>query len=280
MLQNPRGSDVGFCKSSPRPVSGRPRFPDPLNVFTSRGPGFPEESAPERPPKKPHSKPVPPPPLPPRSPSPVRNRVPEAGMEEDRLPTPDLPPPPFPPSFPEDETPVDEPLPPPPPEAEWLLATAVPGRSSPFISVARLESDSEEIQYDQNAINAIMERNRVTQDFQKRKSSSKSSMKEKKNCSQEDDRLRKNGVENRPPLPLPRDALPSSSFSESSKSIRTVNLEMEQTLLSSRGKFGDRFKKYSRRLPKSQSSEENFVNEISLRLEKEEERFRRLFLER
>lgn len=148
----------------------------------------------------------------------------------DRMPTPELPPPPPPPPPQEEDPSSDEPLPPPPPEIEWHLATAVPrrtssGPASPQTPVAYspvkdcLDSDTAErtdnlgsllvtpgealksvyeIQYDQNAINAIMESNRLSKEMQKKKCQSK-------HRDQDHEKL-KSHIETRPPLPLPYDA--------------------------------------------------------------------------
>ncbi|KAL0279760.1 UNVERIFIED_CONTAM: hypothetical protein PYX00_001249 [Menopon gallinae] len=200
-----------------------------------------DDWVPERPPKKPHLRTVPPP-IPQRTPSPVQ--VPPADQEVeslhafhkfvpcyDRMPTPELPPPPPPPPplQQEEDQSSDEPLPPPPPEIEWHLATAVPrrtssGPASPQTPVAYspvkdcLDSDSAErtdtlgsllvtpgealksvyeIQYDQNAINAIMESNRLSKELQKKRCQSKHR--------DQDHEKSKSHIENRPPLPLPRD---------------------------------------------------------------------------
>lgn len=168
-----------------------------------------DDWVPERPPKKSHLRPTP---------SPVE--VPTVAQVPERAPSPDLPPPPPPPPPPaEEEVPfADEPLPP-PPEAEWLLATAVPRRSTPGPASPREDpplshvqgtfgspSDkdqvlgmivhSEEIQYDPDAINAIMECNRGVKDLQRRRLRKP----------REEPLSPRSHIENRPPLPLPRDA--------------------------------------------------------------------------
>lgn len=200
-----------------------------------------DDWAPELPPKKPHLRTIPPP-LPRRSPSPIQVPPSDADIElslqfhksllgYDRMPTPELPLPP-PPVVEDEGVPSDEPLPPPPPEVEWHLATAVPRRSTPMssgrtspqspipfsptknldlenTSVEQNESirgllipDAYEIQYDQAAINAIMESNRMAE-LQKKKYSSKAKHGGSKDG--DDKQPMKVHIENRPPLPLPRD---------------------------------------------------------------------------
>ncbi|KAK6627214.1 hypothetical protein RUM44_009691 [Polyplax serrata] len=203
-----------------------------------------DDWVPELPPKKPHLRSIPPP-LPQRSPSPIQVPPTDSEIDSlhspkslpsfNRMPTPDLPPPPPPPPTVEEEVvSFDEPLPPPPPEVEWHLATAVPIRSTPMSSgraspqspvryspvkdCSDVEStrvvdqnenirshfmpDAYEIQYDQNAINAIMESNRLAE-LQKKKHSSKGKHSSSKDFDEKSPL--KVHIENRPPLPLPRD---------------------------------------------------------------------------
>lgn len=71
--------------------------------------------------------------------------------------------------------------------------------------------DAYEIQYDLDAINAIMESNRNAKEFPRRKSPVKvshsklSAMKESETCRTDDKNSFRSHIENRPPLPLPRD---------------------------------------------------------------------------
>lgn len=171
-----------------------------------------DDWVPERPPKKPQLRALP-----------IPSRV-EVPAVPERVPSPDLPPPPPPPppvEVVEDSPFPDEPLPP-PPEAEWLLATAVPRISTP--GPASPQSDPpllsqvqgtfgspseqsmvlgmivqpDEIQYDPDAINAIMECNRGAKDLQRRRPRKP----------REEPSSPRSHIENRPPLPLPRDAQP------------------------------------------------------------------------